>query len=440
MESRRPVSGGSEGRSGRPTVSRVLRDGSLVELVHDPAVRRTALVHGGSAGWTVVPSIDAGTLGRLVPYSPTNNLIASGAVLLPAKPEPFGTPAELVLNIATFLHRYVDLRPAFERIAAHYALLSWVYDAFNEVPYLRLRGDFGTGKTRALLAIGSVCYKPFFASGASTVSPIFHTLDTFSGTLVLDEGDFRMSDEKAEVVKILNNGNMRGMPVLRTMQDRQKEFNPRAFNVFGPKIVATRGLYEDRALESRFISEAMGGRPLRDDVPLNLPDTFFEEARALRNQLLAYRLEYRFRVGIDPSVEDRALEARTNQVLVPLLSIVEDAELRDELRRAAATAEADRLAERSSTPEAHLLSVLRDMLAEPERSVLPIREIVPRFIAEWGAEYRRPITHRWIGTLLRRLTLAPFKSHGNYVLSVIEGERILHLCQRYGLADTDKAA
>lgn len=49
-----------------------------------------------------------------------------------------------------------------------YVLMSSVYDAFNDAPYLRLRGDFGTGKTRSLLAIGSLCYKPFFASGAST--------------------------------------------------------------------------------------------------------------------------------------------------------------------------------------------------------------------------------------------------------------------------------
>src|SRR5208282_3153868 len=108
----------------------------------------------------------------------------------------------------------------FEGIATYYVLLTWLYDAFNELPYLRLRGDFGTGKTRALLVVGSLCYKPFFASGASTVSPLFHILDAFRGTLILDEADFRFSDEKAEIVKILNNGNMRGMAVLRTMINR----------------------------------------------------------------------------------------------------------------------------------------------------------------------------------------------------------------------------
>src|SRR2546427_11820182 len=123
-----------------------------------------------------------------------------------------------------------------------------MYDRFNDLLSLRFLGDFSTGKTRLFLSGRSLCYKPFIASGASTVSPLFHTLDAFRGTLIFDEADFRFSDERAEIVKILNNGNMRGIPVLRTMMNRQREFNPQAFHVFGPKIVATRGRYDDKAL------------------------------------------------------------------------------------------------------------------------------------------------------------------------------------------------
>src|SRR6185369_1755469 len=118
---------------------------------------------------------------------------------------------------------------SFEAIASAYALFTWIYDAFNEVPYLRVRGDFGTGKSRFLQTVGSICYKPIFASGASTISPVFRILDAFRGTLVIDESDFRASDEKAEMVKILNNGNARGFPVLRSEATPQKEFNPTAF-------------------------------------------------------------------------------------------------------------------------------------------------------------------------------------------------------------------
>src|SRR6202021_1047558 len=135
----------------------------------------------------------------------------------------FRDASELLEEITAYIRRYVSLSDKAIGLSSAYVLLTWVYDAFNELPYLRFRGDYGTGKTRALLVVGSLCYKAFFASGASTVSPIFHTLDTFKGTLVFDEADFRFTDEKAELVKILNNGNAKGFAVLRTQVTPQKE-------------------------------------------------------------------------------------------------------------------------------------------------------------------------------------------------------------------------
>jgi hypothetical protein len=67
-------------------------------------------------------------------------------------------------EIRSFIHRNVDVSPLYEEIASYYVLFSWVYDGFNELPYLRVRGDPGSGKTRFLLTVGSLCYKPIFAS------------------------------------------------------------------------------------------------------------------------------------------------------------------------------------------------------------------------------------------------------------------------------------
>jgi hypothetical protein len=218
----------------RPTVTAVLGDGALVELVYRPSDRQTALAMYSAGRWTLQDHIDAEGA-RLVPFSADNNLIKHEVVLLPSEPRMYGNEGMLLADVQGFIHRYLDLSPTFEKVATYYVLLSWLYDAFNELPYLRFQGDFGSGKTRALLIIGSICYKPFFARGASTVSPLFHTLDAFRGTLIFDEADFRFSDECAEIVKILNNGNVHGLPVLRTMMNRQREFNPQAFQVFGPE-------------------------------------------------------------------------------------------------------------------------------------------------------------------------------------------------------------
>lgn len=161
-----------------PTVSRVSGD-TLIDLVYDPDTRRTGLVVSRFGGlWNIEQEVQIGTGELLVPYSPRNNLIVNECVLLPSKPEEFGFKHELLSDIRSFIHRYVDLSPLFEQIAAHYVLLTWVYDAFNELGYLRLRGDYGTGKTRGLAVLGSLCYKGFFASGVLSTRLFLTTRNT----------------------------------------------------------------------------------------------------------------------------------------------------------------------------------------------------------------------------------------------------------------------
>jgi hypothetical protein len=177
-------------RHSRSVLSSVLSDGRLAELVYDPREGATQFAVWDGQRWECATSVAAGHE-RLVPYSPSNSLIKNNIVLFPSQPVEFGSTRELVRELRSYIHRYVDLSESFEQLAAYYALFTWIYDRFNELPYLRLRGDYGTGKTRFLITLGSICYKPIFASGASTVSPLFHMLDRFAGTLIIDEADFR---------------------------------------------------------------------------------------------------------------------------------------------------------------------------------------------------------------------------------------------------------
>jgi hypothetical protein len=424
----------SEARVDTPTVSRVLSDGTMIELVYTPEEGTTALAVWHENAWGCWNQVDVRPNERLVPFSPNNNLIKNEVVVLPGTPLEYESERELLGSIQAHIHRYVDLQPAFERIASYYILLSWVYDAFNEVPYLRLRGDWGSGKTRALMTLGSLCYKAFFASGASTVSPIFHILNAFGGTLILDEADFRFSDEKAEIVKILNNGNMRGMPVLRTMFNRQREFNPQAFHVFGPKIVASRGTYQDQGLESSFITEEMGTRRLRADIPINLPPEFKDEARALRRKLLLYRFRRRNEIMLDQTLADPSLEPRFNQILLPLLSIVDDQELREALRDTAHDAQSALIADRGQSVEAQVLEVLVVLMRSETGLGVSVGSITAALVERHGGEYARPVSERWIGSILRkRLGLRAYKTGGVFVVPITQRVDIERLCVRYGI-------
>lgn len=416
------------------TVSTVFKDGTIVETVYRPTERKTEFVLWKDGAWRYQRVVTIGQVHQLVPYSPNNNLIKNDVILFPSEPEEFESEEALLGEIQSFLHRYVDVSPFFEKIASYYVLFSWVYDGFNELPYLRLRGDPGSGKTRGLLTIGSVCYKPIFASGASTVSPIFRILDAFKGTLIIDESDFRFSDEKTEIVKILNNGNVRGFPVLRSEVSGKGEFNPHAYHVFGPKLVATRGFFDDRALESRFLTEEMGHARLRDDVPINLPAVQKGEALHLRNKLLLFRFRnYGKRVATE-SLVDRSIEPRLNQIFVPLLSIVEDEKVKGEFREVMRQYNREMVNERGMDTEAQVLEVIQSLLAAPETAKLTLAEITRRFTELNADDYERKITNKWIGWVLRkRLGLKPRKSNGVFIVPPEELPKLRQLYERYGV-------
>jgi hypothetical protein len=322
-------------RTAKRVVSARLAGGGIAEMVYKQAEKWTGFAIWENGSWRLAQHItdDAGRI--LMPYAPDNPLLVHNVVLFPSEPLEYGSQKELVADIRTFIHHYVDVSDSFEQIAAYYILFSWIFDGFNELPYLRLRGTYGSGKTRFLQIVGSLCYRPIFASGASTMSPIFHMLDSLQGTLLIDEADFRFSDEKADMVKILNNGNVRGMPVLRAQMARGRNFEPRVYQVFGPKIIAMRKAYKDAALESRFLTFESGDRKLRDDIPLNLPRTYQNEALVLRNKLLLYRFQNQGRHNTETMQIDHSLTPRLNQMLLPLLSIIEDKHVRQRLARSA---------------------------------------------------------------------------------------------------------
>jgi hypothetical protein len=178
----------------------------------------------------------------------------------------------------------------------------------------------------------------------------------------------------------------------------------------------------------------MGSRQLRSDIPINLPETFKEEARELRNKLLLYRFHRRRDVKLDASLADPKLEPRLNQILLPLLSVVTDEGLRAELRSMGVEAQLGLVAERGLLVEAQVLEILAELMTASERPVIPVADVATGLIERYGAEYDRPITNRWVGGVLRkRLNIHTYKSHGVYAVPMDERSKIELLCRRYGV-------
>jgi len=272
---------------------------------------------------------------RYRPVSALNPVLTKHVVLFPAElPGESPSLRQLVGSVQGLINKYVDVDKFYESLASYYVLFSWLYDCFNTVPYLRMLGDAGTGKSRFIQVVGAMCYRPIFVTGAATTSPIFRLLDRYRGTLVLDEGDFRSSDEAADIVKILNTGYQKTQGVVLRSGDKHAGFETEVFEVYGCKILATRKRFRDWALESRCLTHEAGGPTLRTDIPIDMPLRFWEdEVLPIRNALLRFRLEqWKPEIELDYSQMDVSVEQRLNQVTVALQTLIDDPELQGELR------------------------------------------------------------------------------------------------------------
>jgi hypothetical protein len=238
----------------------------------------------------------------------------------------------------------------------------------------------------------------------------------------------------------LNNGTVKGMPVLRTLQNRYKEFNPYAFKVFGPKIIATREPFQDRALESRFLTEETGLRPLRADIPIHLPKSHKTGALDLRNRLLHFRLSEFFKIKTDTTALMEGVEPRLNQMALSLLSLIDDAALRSEIKAALIHSDAEFQSERRESPDALVIEAALSAFAQGKGSI-SVREITDRYNMARCDEYGAPMTNKWVGHLLRtRLHIATRKSNGIFVVSASEKGKLESLGARLGIVSAHEAA
>lgn len=182
---------------------------------------------------------------------------------------------------------------------------------------VKLRVEYTCGMSAASSAGGS-----FDLCSASTQIAINSTL---SGTSYPVSVDAAGSNGQGNVNPASASLGLNTFAVLRSDVTPSKEFRPRAFNVFGPKVIATRYAFEDSALESRCLTEFMKAKAPRGDIPGSLSPEFDSEAAVLRNRLFAYRVAHYDRERDVKPVRDGSMTPRRAQILAALLSVaVED--------------------------------------------------------------------------------------------------------------------
>jgi hypothetical protein len=357
-----------------------------------------------------------------------DDAVLEGAVLLPTEAEDFESVQKLVDEIDEHIKKYCDISDDFRRFSAYYVLLSWVYDQINTVNYMRALGDTGSGKSRYLDAVGRLCYKPCIVAGAITPAPIYRMIKRWHGTLVIDEADFRKTDEKDEVITILNCGFERGRPVIRCLKDNPEEVQ--ILPVFGPKILATRRTFYDHALESRCLTEIM--KPTqRTDIPPLLPKAFYESEAHLRNKLLMFRFKHYNLIDADAisSVDLGDVEMRLKQATMSFAALFANIpELLEQFRNFLKRYQQELIEERSESREGMIVGAILALKARSWDTQITPKDISGFIEQENGEEIKAHV----VGRMLRSLGLRTEKRSKGIRALFWDENQIALLAKRYG--------
>jgi len=342
----------------------------------------------------------------------------------------------LAREISEFINRYVDMDEAFRAVCTHYVMLTYLAPAFYSLPYLRVIGEPSSGKSTLTGALGSLSYRGFEVSGAVTVPVIFRTIDMFGVTLTIDESDFANESDASDLIKILNSGYNKNRPVTR-LERVDGKYVPVTYKVFGPKILNGRDRFNNLALESRCITYRMHESNARP-ISYQLPEEYSQQAAVLRDKLLKYRFDY-FKSVTTITLDWDAnfpsgFPPRLRQLLIPLLSIPGDAEMRVKIKEYFVLMGETAKIYKAHSLEGRILYVIKNILHRKHMSRdLSVSGICDDVQEKMGREGIY-LTPKKVGLVIHDLGLKTVRSTGGYYFLVPDETQLRKLYEEYDLS------
>jgi len=264
---------------------RFCANGRILELVRNSANDSVSLLVNRDRKYRIVDRYEDN--GRvLIPPRIEKGLLKS--IQLPSHPRKFGSSYDLLLELASHAEHHVTLPFQSLMLVSAFVLSTWLADRFPRAPYLSVFGPLGSGKTQLLQFLSCCCRRPLLLTDV-TPAGLYSLVDALQLTLIIDECEFGRDQKTSDLLRLLRGGHTAGSSIFRGHRD---------YNLYGPKVIASRGPIRDAALASRAIQISMS-RSHASVPPLD-PERLRKLAAILQPKLLAFRLvNYRIPLPLD---------------------------------------------------------------------------------------------------------------------------------------------
>jgi uncharacterized protein DUF3631 len=327
------------------------------------------------------------------------------------EPEPWPEPvigAELLDDLATAIRRHVVLADHVRDACTLWAAHTYLINCFLVSPRLAIRSAVkGCGKTTLLDVLEHLAAKPLRTSSV-TASVTFRLIEAHQPSLLIDEADKILNEDRRDLLGILNDGHRRGGRSVRNVPVGDG-YEPRAFATFSALAIALIGSPPAELYDRSVVIDLKRRLPAEAVEQLRIGRTAHLEV--FPRKLARWAKDHADVVAAaDPKMPDGIFNREADNWL-PLLAIADAAggEWRERARKAA-QASHNVHTEGASRLEL-LLGDLRDVFGS--KSEMPSADLVEDLVALDGHPWkemgksRKPLSQNGLARMLRPLGIAP---------------------------------
>jgi putative DNA primase/helicase len=326
----------------------------------------------------------------------------------------------LMTDMIAAIRKYVVLSEHQAMAVSLWAIHTHAVEAAEHTPRLQIKSPtLRCGKSTLLRTISLLVFRPVNTENITTAA-LFRVIGKHKPTLLIDEADsFLKRDngkDNEDMRGILNAGHARGGQVIRTVGE---DFEPRAFEVFGPVAYAwlvKRNMHVAQTLEDRSITIELRRRLPSEEIS-HLRVKKAEDLRLLRRRASRWVEDHATELAASDPVMPEELNDRAMDNWRPLIAIADA--MSANLGRLAREAAVKIAKESIGTGEEDMsLTALADVAAifeARDENQLASQVIISDLIAladrpwnEWGRG-RQQLTQNALARLLKAYGIKPKK-------------------------------